>query len=245
MNGQKRSLLISAILVLLLCGQVVQAGFITLSLTAGNGNTTASHDEVTFNAVGSFVIDHLTGTGTVEAGTAGGWVYFGGLGLPVFFPPDGMSYIVSGPAPTALTSGLGNLSTSLLQAGGTIPPTSTRLSVAVSADHLLNAVVSDGDGHTIGNAAVTVPSGGWWVIGLGPGHMSDPLPVPFPDNPVHSIPPTTTSTPEPSTLVIAVLGIVTADSWRGRRRNAGFSGQVVVTLSRRQRAAERSGSRGG
>jgi hypothetical protein len=191
----------------------------------------------------AIAVNQITGGGSIQATTAGGTTIFNGLGTPVLLPTtDGHATVSSGG-----DYGSGGLprfagGTQASGAPQTAVPTGdanlVSLDFGPKADdgsQVLSVGVTDPNGGTIGGTTVTLPDGGWWVIGLGPGSNGqttppdpdpDPDPVPDPDGGggvIPDPPPTsggggTVATPEPATVVLLGLGGLTAAGWRRLRR---------------------------
>jgi hypothetical protein len=231
------------------CSPGVGRAGVWLTLAAGAPGGTVATDATDFwfdtpHGPPPVAIQELTGGVTAQAGTAGGSTFFGGAGTPVLLNvSDGSAYIASGGPPAdTLTprrpgggSG-GPLSSSAPQAGAAVPPNAALLGITLSeptADggRRLTIQLADPTGGLLGTGAVTVPPGGWWVIGLVPGEGSDPGPGDDGDGgPIDPPPPPPPSdgsggpvaTPEPSTLVLFALGGLSAGAWRRARSRSGF-----------------------
>ncbi|WP_010045663.1 PEP-CTERM sorting domain-containing protein [Gemmata obscuriglobus] len=127
-------------------------------------------------------VTQLTG-GNVEATTGGGSSFFTGGAVPVVLPTtDGYAYLAGGAKPSDLsdalkrqTSGGQGLATAAPDATATTPPENAALLTANLGDpdtngtRALTVTLTDAASNPIGTGTVTVPDGGWWVIGLGPG----------------------------------------------------------------------------
>lgn len=126
---------------------------------------------------------------TVEATTGGGSSFFTGGAVPVVLhTTDGYAYLAGGPKPGDLsgalkrqTSGGQGLASGVPDATATTPPANAVLLTADLGDPAANGArtltvgLTDGLLNPLGSGSwsVTVPDGGWWVVGLGPG-ASDP-----------------------------------------------------------------------
>ena len=100
-------------------------------------------------------------------------------------------------------------------------------SPAANGTQMLSVSVTSPTGSSLGQTSVTVPNGGWWAVGLGPGvSMTTPIgggtPIPVP-----SPPPTgsggsggSVTTPEPTSLALLGFGGLATAGWRLRRRIA-------------------------
>lgn len=131
----------------------------------------------------------LTG-GNVEATTGGGSSFFTGGAVPVVLPTtDGYAYLAGGAKPSDLTdalkrqtSGGQGLASGAPDATATTPPANAVLLTAGLSDpdatgaRTLTVTVTDGQSNPLGSGTVTVPDGGWWVVGLGPGPKDGPPP---------------------------------------------------------------------
>lgn len=206
------------------------AGFISVLLTAGESgsSTPASSGGFQFTPpAGSPLIgiSQLGGVSSAQANTAGGSAFFGGLGLPIVVSvADGSAVLSSTGTPSGAVPSSG-LSSVAPTAPDTIPTGASVLSAslaspAANGSQVLSVSVTDGLGTSLGSGQVTVPGGGWFVLGLSPDAGTTPPPVippvidpppvvpPVVDPPV--VPPTTpptAATPEPATLTLVGLGL--------------------------------------
>jgi hypothetical protein len=224
-----------------------------VSVAAGVAGSPASdYSEFWFDSPHAPVIavNQLTGTGSIQATTAGGNTFFNGLATPVLLPTtDGYATLTN----PEVANGSGALPRF---AGGTqasgAPQTAAPvgdanlLSVdfgpkAEDGSQVVSVGVTDPNGNPLGSGQVTLPDGGWWVIGLGPGSNGGETPPPDPDpiggggeNPpgggggeggggvIPNPPPTSgggpVATPEPASLVLLGIGGLGAATWRRMRR---------------------------
>lgn len=186
----------------------------------------------------NIAVNQLTGGMTAEATTGGGSSFFGGAGTPVLLNlADGSAYLASGsPPPGAKTEIAGaTAASSAPVAGGSVPSNAALLGVTVAepdgGTRALTATVTDSAGNVLGNALLTVPEEGWWVLGLTPDPRQptpdpgpiilppvDPDPIPEP-LPTTSPPPSggPVATPEPGTLLLAAIGGFAVRAWRRTR----------------------------
>ena len=143
---------------------------------------------------------------------------------PFYLPLTGGSALGAGPLPPdglrdfpGLTEGVMGVPPS-----GTIPTLSVTLRLPGETGHgSLSYLVSDGT--LSGGATVALTAGDWWVLGFGT--LTDPLPVVPPTEPPTTEPvtpatqpPTTADTPEPTTLLLAGIGLVGAAAARRMRK---------------------------
>jgi hypothetical protein len=196
--------------------------------------------------------------GTVVAGTDGGTTTFGGLATPVLLNlGNGSAYLAGGGPPDAAKGigpkggSAGGRSSAAPVTNATIPDGAALLGLTMADPSAkgtrdLTATLTDASGKSLGNApgTVTVPDGGWWVVGLGPDStpqtppvidppVTNPPPVTDPGptgppvtNPPPPVPPTDpgpvdnpgpVATPEPSTLALVAVGGVAAGAGRRLR----------------------------
>lgn len=149
--------------------------------------------------------------GSVEAGTAGGSSFFGGLGLPVLLNlSDGSAYLAGGGAPDAARTrgpagaGAGTRASAGPVTNATVPSTAALLGLTLGEPNAagaksLTATLTDAAGATLGTGTVAVPDGGWYVVGLGPTTDTPPPPVVDPPTPPPPVvdPPVTPPTTDP------------------------------------------------
>lgn len=185
-------------------------------------------------------VNQLTGGTTAEATTGGGTSFFGGAGTPVLLNTgDGSAYIASGSPPaSAKTGGAGGgtPASSAPVAGGSVPSNAALLGLNLAdpsnGSRILTATITDALGNPLGSNTVTVPDGGWWVLGLGQNTQTEPPVNPDPGPIVIPIPDQTESptqlprdngvaTPEPGSFALAAVGITMMHTVRRlRARNA-------------------------
>jgi hypothetical protein len=235
------------------CSPALGRAGVWLTLAAGAPGGTAASDAAdiwfdTPHGPPPVAVKELTGGVTAEAGTGGGNTFFGGAGTPVLLSvSDGSAYIAAGSPPADALNprrpggAAGPLSSAAPQAGGDIPTDAALLGItlaepAADGTRQLTIQLTDPAGDVLGTGAVTVPEGGWWVIGLGPGEQTDPgtggggggpvdPPLPPPPPPTPPLPDDgggggPVATPEPSALVLVALGGLTAGAWRRVRLRA-------------------------
>lgn len=183
---------------------------------------------------------------TAQATTAGGSSFFSGAAVPVVVhPTDGYAYLTAGSTPSDLSQALRRqmaggkgLATTTPDALATTPPADANLMTVNLANGILSVGMTTPLGNALGGGNVTVPDGGWWVIGLGPNpndSVPDPTPTPTPTpdptpTPTPTPDPTPTptpspgggpvATPEPATALLAGIGSLGAFGlrlWKRRR----------------------------
>src|SRR5262245_54861391 len=123
-------------------------------------------------------VTQQTGAFSVQAATSGGSTFFTPAGTPVLLPTsDGFATLTNPDVPNG-SGGLPRFAGQSQASGppqtGPIPGDSNLLSLNLSnpaddGSRVLSVKVTDPNGNPIGSGQVTVPGGGWWVIGLGPG----------------------------------------------------------------------------
>lgn len=240
------------------CWPAAAGAGVWLTLAAGmpGADAPTSTQEFDFDTMHGpqlVAVNQLTGTGVVEAGAGGATTFFGGSGVPVVLSTaDGSAYVAGGgAAPEAAKSrgpgggSAGPRSSAAPDTSGTVPSAAALLGITTAApdaagNQSLTATVTDGAGNTLGSATVTVPTDGWWVIGLGPAATpgptdpgpTDPGPTdPGPTNPGPTDPGPTNpnlpddggavGTPEPGTLGLVAAGGLGVGAWRKLRRRVG------------------------
>lgn len=229
----------------LLSQTTANAGFLTISLTAGlSGGTSATgtaNFQVTTPPNSVVAITQVSAGDTIRAITGGGISFFSGAGTPVILNlSNGGVVLASSNAADASIPGNIATATASPVAGGDVPTGADQLGLTLTQNAedgsaVLAARVTNQAGDSLGGTQVTVPAGGWWVLGLGPDGQSSPPPPPVdpppvvpppvttPSGPSNSPPPTTppgAESPEPSGLVLAGIGGVVALARRVRRPSA-------------------------
>jgi hypothetical protein len=230
--------------VVVLSGGVFQsrchAGWMTLTIGQFKVADPVSASTVWFdfpNGQAVLAVNRVTGVGTVRAASAGGAVFFGGLGTPVVLDlSDGSASLSGGNLPAGVNpeSSLGmtngKAASAVPLAGSSIPSNAVLLDISysdvrVDGARYLTAAVTNRAGGTLGSTTLAVPTDGWWVLGFGPdqrpaldsdeshsssgdGLLTDPTPLP---GPVPGV-------PEPATLALGVSGLIAGGLVR-RRRN--------------------------
>lgn len=135
-----------------------------------------------------------------QATTGGGTAFFNNGAVPVVIhPTDGYAYLTGGNRPSDLSQALQRqmangrgLASSTPDASASVPPPNANLLTldATSPDdagnRVLTVALTNPQGQPLVEGSLPIPSGGWWVIGLGPNPYSstitepDPLPIPDP-----------------------------------------------------------------
>lgn len=196
-------------------------------------------------------VTELSGT-TAQAVTGGGTTFFSPPGTPVLLPTSDGYATLTNPDVANGSGGLPRFAGGTQASGAPItaqpvPLDSNRLSASLGAaadngSRVLTVGVTDANGNPLGSGQVTLPGGGWWVIGIGPGQPDGQTPPPDPDpiggggddggNPIPDPPPTDTgggggntggpggpvATPEPATAMLLGLGGATLAAYRRLRR---------------------------
>jgi kumamolisin len=152
-----------------------------VTLAAGLGGSPTAANEFWFDTPHGppqVAINQLTPGFTAEAGTGGGTTFFSSAATPLLLNlSDGSAYVAAGTAPDAAKvpggSRGGTGATGVPQTGQPIPTDAALLGITLSdpdaaGRSILTAMVTDVAGKALGTAAVNIPSGGWWVIGLSP-----------------------------------------------------------------------------
>lgn len=206
-----------------------QAGLITI--VTGAANTTARtatailhydapHDS-TFMS-----INRAKGIGTLEAGMAGGKVFFAARGTPVAMNlSTGAGYVTSGTlplglqGPSVLSWDAGDLATHFPVAKGAIDSNAVLIDIHYVANEQnpgrqLKIELFNSNGNLLGMEMAPLPDGGWWVLGLDPqekltsgGPNPDPPPGGGNGNPDPTPTPTVPGVPEPGTITLGLTGI--------------------------------------
>ena len=234
-----------------------QGATVWVTLAAGvPGNATPTSDaEFWFDTPHSpaqVAINEISGGVSATATTGGGMTFFGGAGTPVLLNlADGSAYVAGGSPPAAAKTagaGGGSAASAAPAAGGKVPSDAALLGINVAepgaaGTRALTATVTDSLGNPLGTGSLTIPDGGWWVLGLSPGAImtppptdpppaTDPPPVVDPgpgtgggDPPI--TPPISpnsggggngpVATPEPSTFVLIGVGGFAIRLWRRAR----------------------------
>ncbi len=235
MRWQQASAVVLALGAMVGLPAVGQGGWLTLTSGVAGAVDPFASGEFWFSFPGgtpAVAVNQLSGTGTVQAVTGGGVSHFGGLGTPVILSlADGSAYLAAGEPPAGATgrtpTGLSpkSAATAAPVSGGTIPTTAALLGIQsaerAEGGHTLTVSVTDRSGAVLGTGTLDVPTGGWWVIGMGPDAKpatnpgGDPGEEPNPGN--GGNPPTnpgpTPGVPEPATLALGLVGLAAA-SWR-------------------------------
>jgi hypothetical protein len=159
--------------------------WVTLAAGVAGANVPADYFEFWFDTQHgpSLAIVNLNGGFTAQATTGGGTTVFSPLGTPVLLPTtDGYATLTASTGSLSgssfPTSALprfagGSLASGAPLTGLPVPPNALRASVGLSppgsnGSRVVTVDVSDPNGNPLGSGQVSVPDGGWWVIGLGP-----------------------------------------------------------------------------
>jgi hypothetical protein len=216
---------------------VGRAGWLTLTAgAAGAVDPTATADGW-FNfpaGTPTVAVTQVQGTGTVQANAGGAVTHFGGLGVPVLLTlADGTAYLAAGELPDGAaartpTGVPGRPASSAAPVTGAPVPSSAVLLGVTAADGGLTFTLTDGSGSALGGGTLAVPAGGWWVAGLGAdakptaGPIDPPGdPDPVPGDGGTTDPVGVPGVPEPTTLVLGLLGIGGVAFGRRRFATAG------------------------
>lgn len=165
----------------------VRAEGFWITLAAGLAGASAPSDYAEFwfdtQHGPPLAIVSLSGAATIQATTAGGTTLFSPLGTPVLLPTHN-GYATLTPSngsvapPSIPSSAIPRFSGSPLASGAPstglpVPADAPRLNLGISpsapnGSQVVTVDVTDPNGNLLGSGQVTVPQGGWWVIGLGP-----------------------------------------------------------------------------
>jgi hypothetical protein len=219
-----------------------------VSLASGTTGSSSNSDysEFWFDSPHAppIAVTSASGAGTIQAQTGGGSTYFTGAGTPVLLPTTDGYATLSANGTSAPSSALprfagGSMASGAPVGGGTVPSNANQLSLNLSSpgangSEVLSVSVTSPTGSSLGTTSVTVPSSGWWIVGLGAGDNTTDTTGgggtgPIVTTPPPTSPPPTTSggggntgavtTPEPASMVLLGVGGVTAAGWRLRRRS--------------------------
>ena len=163
------------------------------SIAAGAAGASAPSDytEFWFDSPHAppIAVTQLTGT-TAQAITGGGTTFFSPAGTPVLLPTNNGYATLTNPDVANGSGGLPRFAGGTQASGAPItaqpvPLSSDRLSVGLGdagadGSRVLTVGVTDPNGNSLGHGQATLPNGGWWVIGIGPGEK-DSSPPPTPD----------------------------------------------------------------
>ncbi|MBN9524132.1 hypothetical protein J0H58_37425 [bacterium] len=233
MRWQRTSAVVVALGLVLGGPSVGRAGWLTLTTGVAGAAEPFATAELWFDFPATppvVAVNQLGGTGTVQATTDGGTTHFGGLGVPVLLNlSDGTAYLAAGEPPAGATgrtpTGVksGSAASVAPGTGATIPDGAALLGIAVAdrdaGGRTLTVSLTGQDGAALGTGTIDIPTGGWWVVGLGPDAKPGTGPVEEPGNGGEtpnegSGPPP--GVPEPTTLVLGLLG-ATLFPWRRGR----------------------------
>ncbi len=164
--------------------------WVTLAAGAAGASAPSDYSEFWFDSPHAppIAVTQLTGTGSIQATTGGGNTFFSGAGTPVLLPTgDGGFATLTNPGVPNGSGGLPRF------AGGTMASGAPQTGVPVGNANLLSVGLSDPaangsqvltvgatdpNGKPLGSGHITVPGGGWWVIGLGDGANTPTTPPP-------------------------------------------------------------------
>jgi hypothetical protein len=159
--------------------------WVTLAAGLAGAGVPSDYNEFWFDTQHGppLAIVSLNGGFTAQATTGGGTTVFSPLGTPVLLPvQDGYATLTASngsvgsssfPASALPRFAGGPQASGAPQTGLPVPPDAPRVSVGLSpptsnGSRVVTVDVSDPNGNPLGSGQVTVPDGGWWVIGLGP-----------------------------------------------------------------------------
>jgi len=195
-------------------------------------------------------VTQLSGT-TAQAITSGGTTFFSPAGTPVLLPTSDGFATLTNPDVANGSGGLPRFAGGTQASGAPItaqpvPTDANQLSIskgetAANGSSVVSVGITNPNGATLGSGQVTLPGGGWWVIGIGPGDPDPQTPPPVggggntgggdpPPDPGNGPPPPPpiddggkpsqgpAATPEPATAVLIGLGGVTLAAYRRIRR---------------------------
>jgi hypothetical protein len=223
------------------------------SIAAGAAGSSAPSDysEFWFDSPHGppLAVTQLSGT-TAQAVTGGGTTFFSPAGTPVLLPTSDGYATLTNPDVANGSGGLPRFAGGTQASGAPataqpVPLDANKLSASLgqpaeNGSRVLTVGITDPNGNPLGSGQVTLPDGGWWVIGIGPGQADVQNPPPIdpgtgsggnggnggnPDPP----PPDTggggnnngggpAATPEPATAVLLGLGGATLAVYRRLRR---------------------------
>lgn len=159
--------------------------WVTLAAGLAGSGVPSDYNEFWFDTQHGppLAIVSLNGGFTAQATTAGGTTVFSPLGTPVLLPvQDGYATLAASngsvgsssfPASALPRFAGGQQASGAPQTGLPVPADAPRVKVDLSppasnGPRVVTVDVSDPNGNPLGSGLVTVPNGGWWVIGLGP-----------------------------------------------------------------------------
>jgi hypothetical protein len=216
----------------------------TLAAGPAGASAPSSYNEFWFDTPHGppLAVTQITGA-TAQAVTGAGSTFFTPAGTPVLLPTgDGYATLTN----PDIANGSGGLprfadraqASGPPQTGMPVPTDSNQLALDMSSpagdgSRVLGVKITDANGNPLGGGQITVPEGGWWVIGLGPGEKDmvpdpDPDPIPDPDpepEPPLPVPPTpppgngSVATPEPATALLLGIGGASVAAWKRCRRS--------------------------